>query len=66
DKARAMNLLMEAHANEEVLTGVFYVNTQKPDFTEMLNMVDDPLATLSPERVRPSREVLAEIMAEHG
>ena len=45
---------------------MFYMDTQKPDFTALLNMVDEPLATLSPERVRPSREVLAEIMAEHS
>jgi 2-oxoglutarate/2-oxoacid ferredoxin oxidoreductase subunit beta len=66
DKVRAMNLLMEAHEKEEVLTGVFYVNTQKPDFTALLNMVDDPLSTLASERVRPSRDVLAQIMAEHS
>jgi 2-oxoglutarate ferredoxin oxidoreductase subunit beta len=45
---------------------VFYVDTQKPDFTALLNMVDDPLATLAAERVRPSRDVLAQIMAEHS
>ena len=28
-------------------------------------MVDEPLATLPQERVRPSREVLAEIMQAH-
>jgi hypothetical protein len=28
-------------------------------------MVDEPLATLSEDRVRPSRAVLAEIMQEH-
>ena len=28
-----MNMLMEAHGKDEVLTGVFYVDTQKPDFT---------------------------------
>ncbi|MGA7708246.1 MAG: thiamine pyrophosphate-dependent enzyme, partial [Acidobacteriaceae bacterium] len=66
DKVRAMNLLMEAHAKDEVLTGVFYVDTQKPDFTALLNMVDEPLATLAAERVRPGREVLAQIMAEHS
>src|SRR5487761_1593030 len=66
DKVRAMNLLMEAHEKDEVLTGVFYVNTHKPDFTALLNMVDEPLATLAPERVRPGRDVLAQIMAEHS
>jgi 2-oxoglutarate ferredoxin oxidoreductase subunit beta len=48
-----------------VLTGVFYVDTQQPDFSTLLNMVDEPLATLPEERVRPSRAVLAEIMQAH-
>jgi 2-oxoglutarate ferredoxin oxidoreductase subunit beta len=65
DKARAVNMLISGHAKEEVLTGVFYVNTQEQDFASRLNMVDDPLATLPMERVRPSREVLAEIMQAH-
>jgi 2-oxoglutarate ferredoxin oxidoreductase subunit beta len=65
DKVLAMKMLMESHAKGEVLTGVFYVDTQKTDFTSLLNMVDEPLATLPQERVRPSREVLAEIMQAH-
>ena len=56
---------MESHAKGEVLTGVFYVDTQQTDFTTLLNMVDEPLATLSEERTRPSRAVLAEIMEAH-
>jgi 2-oxoglutarate ferredoxin oxidoreductase subunit beta len=45
-----------------VLTGVFYLNTQKPSFTDLLNLVDEPLATLPQERTRPSKQVLQEIM----
>jgi 2-oxoglutarate ferredoxin oxidoreductase subunit beta len=66
DRARALNLLMETHANGEVLTGVFYVDTQKPDFSTLLHTVDEPLATLPESRTRPSRKVLAEIMAAHA
>ena len=44
---------MEAHEQGEVLTGVFYVDTTKPSFTDMLNLVDEPLATLPESRVRP-------------
>jgi len=65
DKVNAMKMLMEAHHKGEVLTGVFYVDTQKPDFTTLLNMVDEPLATLAPERTRPGREVLAKLMEAH-
>src|SRR6202522_9638 len=49
DRVAAISALMSAHANEEVLAGVFYVDTQKPSFTEMLNMVDEPLGTLPSE-----------------
>jgi 2-oxoglutarate ferredoxin oxidoreductase subunit beta len=48
-----------------VLTGVFYVNTQKPDFSTLLNLVDEPLATLAETRTRPGREVLAKLMEAH-
>jgi 2-oxoglutarate/2-oxoacid ferredoxin oxidoreductase subunit beta len=62
DRIAAISSLMTAHANEEVLTGIFYVDTQKPSFTEMLNLVDEPLGTLPDERVRPSRAVLDDVM----
>jgi 2-oxoglutarate/2-oxoacid ferredoxin oxidoreductase subunit beta len=65
DKARAVKMLMDVHEKGEVLTGVFYVNTQKPDFSTLLNMVDEPLATLAEERTRPSRAVLTELMEAH-
>ncbi|MGH9585497.1 MAG: 2-oxoacid:ferredoxin oxidoreductase subunit beta, partial [Acidobacteriaceae bacterium] len=62
DRVAAVKALMEAHDRNEVLTGVFYVDTAKPSFTDLLNMVDEPLATLPQERVRPSKEVLSDIM----
>jgi len=48
-----------------MLTGVFYVDTKKPSFTDMLNLVDEPLATLPESRTRPPREVLDQIMQRH-
>ncbi len=44
---------MEAHEQGEVLTGVFYIDTKKPSFTDMLNLVDEPLATLPESRYAP-------------
>jgi len=64
-KSDAVNMLMEAHDKGEVLTGVFYVDTQQQDFTTLLNMVDEPLATLPQERTRPGREVLEQLMQSH-
>jgi 2-oxoglutarate ferredoxin oxidoreductase subunit beta len=65
DKVTSVKMLMEAHDKGEVLTGVFYIDTQKTDFTTMLNMVDEPLATLPQERTRPGRDVLAALMQAH-
>jgi len=63
-KYDALRRLAEARENGEVLTGVFYVNPTAPDFIQLLNMVEEPLATLPESRVRPSRAVFEEIMEE--
>jgi 2-oxoglutarate ferredoxin oxidoreductase subunit beta len=62
DRMAAVQLLMEANRKGEVLTGLFFIDTKKPDFTTMLNMVPEPLATLPQERTRPTRKVLDEVM----
>jgi 2-oxoglutarate ferredoxin oxidoreductase subunit beta len=64
DRINAVKRLMDAHANNEVLTGVFYVNPKAPTFIDMLNMTDDSLATLPDSVVRPGREVLDQVMQE--
>ncbi len=64
DKILAVKRLAEGHAKGEVLTGVFYVNTQAPNFIEMLNVTDHPLTTLPESVVRPGREVLEQVMEE--
>ena len=46
------------------LTGVLYVNTQKPTFVELLNLADEPLATLPESKVRPPQSALDEVMEE--
>src|SRR5215475_14445890 len=62
DKANAVRMLMEAEENQEVLTGVFYINTEKPTFTDLLNLVDQPLATLPESLTRPPKEALDKLM----
>jgi 2-oxoglutarate ferredoxin oxidoreductase subunit beta len=64
DRIAAMKRLSEAHDRGEVLTGVFYVNTKAPSFLDMLNMVDEPLATLPESVTRPGREALEAAMEE--
>lgn len=62
DRIAAVQALMEANQKGEVLTGMFYIDTKKPDFTTLLNMVPEPLATLPQDRTRPGREVLNAVM----
>ncbi|GGA53223.1 2-oxoglutarate ferredoxin oxidoreductase subunit beta [Edaphobacter acidisoli] len=62
DRVNAVSALMTAHQNNEVLTGVFYIDTEKPSFTELLNLVDEPLATLPDSRVRPGKAALEDVM----
>jgi 2-oxoglutarate ferredoxin oxidoreductase subunit beta len=64
NRIQAITRLGEAHDRGEVLTGVFYVNTKAPSFIDMLNMVDQPLATLPDSLTRPGREVLEAAMEE--
>ena len=63
NKVEAVKTLMEAHENGEVLTGVFYVNTEKPTFIDLLNLVDQPLSSLPESVIRPSKETLDKVMA---
>src|ERR1700751_5028334 len=58
NKVRALTRLTEAHEKGEVLTGLFYVNPEAPNFIDMLNVVDQPLATLPDSMTRPPKEVL--------
>src|SRR5581483_10594097 len=63
-KLNALAALEEAEKRHEVLTGVLYVNTEKPNFLEMLNLVDEPLATLPESKTRPPKEVLDQVREE--
>ena len=63
DKANAVRTLMEAQEKNEVLTGVFYIDTQKPTFIDQLNMVDEPLGTLPESLTRPPKSALESLMA---
>jgi 2-oxoglutarate ferredoxin oxidoreductase subunit beta len=62
DKANAVRTLMEAQEKEEVLTGIFYIDTQKPTFIDLLNVVDEPLGTLPESLTRPPKSALDSLM----
>ncbi|HVL69433.1 MAG TPA: 2-oxoacid:ferredoxin oxidoreductase subunit beta [Vicinamibacterales bacterium] len=62
DKMAALKLIRESELRGEFATGILYVEPAKHDLTTLLNLVDEPLATLPLERVRPGRDVLDSIM----
>jgi 2-oxoglutarate/2-oxoacid ferredoxin oxidoreductase subunit beta len=62
NRINAVKGLMESHARGEVLTGIFYIDTAKPNFIDLLHVTEQPLAYLTQEAVRPPQQVLEEIM----
>ncbi len=61
-KQEALRVLTESHDKGEIVTGLFYVETHRPSFIDLLNLAEEPLATLPEARVRPPKRVLDEIM----
>src|SRR5437763_1672689 len=64
NKIHAITRLNEAKEKGEMLTGVLYVNTKVPTSLDMLNITEEPLATLPASAVRPGPEVLQQVMEE--
>ncbi|MFN8062525.1 MAG: 2-oxoacid:ferredoxin oxidoreductase subunit beta [Vicinamibacterales bacterium] len=62
DKIQAMRVLHETARRGEFATGIVYIEPDKDDFIGVLNLIDEPLASLPTERTRPPKAVLDEIM----
>jgi len=62
NRRRALDLLLDSDEKEEFLTGLIYLDTEKKNLIDLLNVVDEPLATLPLERTRPPQSALDEIM----
>ncbi len=63
DRYAAMRLLEEAHQKQEFITGLIYINEERPALHEVERLPETPLAWLPEEKMRPSREALEELMA---
>ena len=64
NKFDALKAIDESNKNGEVLTGVYYVDTSKPNFLDLLSIDAAPLATLPESKIRPPKEALDEAMEE--
>jgi 2-oxoglutarate ferredoxin oxidoreductase subunit beta len=66
DKEAALHLLDQAKAEQKFITGLIYITEPRQTLPELEKVPDTPLAMLPEEKLRPSREALAKIMAEMG
>lgn len=63
DKIRAIERLYQAQEKHEMVTGLLYFNSDRPNLAELSHLVETPLSQLSDAQLRPSCEALAELMA---
>jgi len=61
-RAQALRLLRDTAERGVYATGILFVDRDRPNFVDLLNLVDEPLSMLPTEKTRPSREALATIM----
>jgi 2-oxoglutarate ferredoxin oxidoreductase subunit beta len=60
----ALDVIHEAQRERRLITGLLYINPADVPFEDEIKLVDEPLATLPLERVRPPKRVLDEIMEQ--
>jgi 2-oxoglutarate ferredoxin oxidoreductase subunit beta len=63
DALHALSTIHHGRQEDKFVTGLLYVDPEKEPFEQDLRLTEAPLASLPLERVRPSREVLEEVMA---
>ena len=66
DKGAAIDLLMKAKTEKQFITGMIYIGDPRPTLPELARVPNKPLAHLTEAELRPSRDVLAKIMADLG
>ena len=63
-RMQAVTALHAAVAEHKFLTGLIYLNEERAEFIEDLNLCDTPLAFLDQEAVQPLPDTLDQINAE--
>ncbi len=62
NREQAISTIHKANKEAQFLTGLLYINEEKENFTDIMNLDDTPLAHLQQDRLRPPKEALDEIM----
>ena len=64
DRMAAMTLLEDAKAKQEFITGLIYINEERPSLPELERLPATPLSRMGEQSLRPSRDALDAIMHE--
>ena len=64
NRVSAMNAIQAAKGNDEILTGLIYINTDTTDLHELIQTSEIPLNALAEKELCPGSAVLAEINGE--
>lgn len=63
NRFEALRVMEEAQRNNWLVTGLLYINTTKPNLTNIYNLVDTPLNRLTETDLRPERPMIDKINA---
>lgn len=63
NRLNALDRLERARRDNEMITGLLYIDPERPSLAEVSDLGKTPLALLPDEKMRPSRAALDEIMA---
>jgi 2-oxoglutarate ferredoxin oxidoreductase subunit beta len=64
DRMAALMLLEQARTNNEMVTGLLYLNDEQPILQDTAGLVETPIVALPPEALRPSRQSLERLQAD--
>jgi len=65
DRRSAVQRLHLAHAHDEILTGLLYVDPQSQDLHDFIKTVEQPLNSLREKDLNPGVAALEKINTEH-
>ncbi|MFN3742242.1 MAG: 2-oxoacid:ferredoxin oxidoreductase subunit beta [Anaerolineales bacterium] len=63
DRWQAMRILEEAQQNNWLLTGLIYIETDRPTLTDRYHLIEKPLNRLSEAELRPAPETIQQVNA---
>ncbi|MBX9766567.1 MAG: hypothetical protein K2X47_04790, partial [Bdellovibrionales bacterium] len=64
DRSEALDLLRKSRASQQILTGLFYIDSSAPSLVDNLNLVETPLAQLRESDLRIDDSSMQKIMSE--